>query len=405
MVEYFIMRIRPTILTAFIAFGALCSGGRFALGDGPNAEVSALFAKVAAAYRNIKSVSMNMETVAMRRSTHGSETIKTRINLAKPNRLSAELTGKQGIIHVVADGKSVFTSLSSDTKKYYKAPDAGFGAVVQSLNSSGGCGIGLLAVLLTDPHAETKIVQGNPVFVRRAPDATIGTERCDLVNAQLENQKHLVLFTFAFAKTDHLLRRITVSDPILSSSPIYAESYSSIRLNPSLSAAQFRFTPPKGAVAIDPIAGPRSYDARIKVGAAPIPIGGVDLSGKPVSLGQYKGKVVLLDFWATWCGPCVHELPNVIAAYGKYHAQGFDVVGITLDRENSRQLVEQFVKTNQMPWRQVYDGKYWSAANAVAYSIQSIPFTLLIGRDGKVAAVGAIGPALAPAIEAALRHK
>jgi peroxiredoxin len=182
------------------------------------------------------------------------------------------------------------------------------------------------------------------------------------------------------------------------------ETYSAIRVNPTVSAALFQFTPPKGATPFDPTPPP-AYDSRIKVGAAPIQITGSDLDGKPVSLAQYKGKVLLLDFWATWCGPCVQELPNVVAAYGKYHSKGFDVVGITLDQENAKQKVTNFVKSNHMPWRQIYDGKYWSCANATAYSIHAIPFTLLIGRDGKVAAIGARGPQLSPAIEAALSSK
>ncbi|MEP6755174.1 MAG: TlpA disulfide reductase family protein, partial [Chthonomonadales bacterium] len=146
------------------------------------------------------------------------------------------------------------------------------------------------------------------------------------------------------------------------------------------------------------------YDERLKPGAKPLPIKGKDLSGAPVTLAQFKGKVLLVDFWATWCGPCVAELPNVIAAYNKFHAKGFEVLGVSLDQENSLGKVKAFIKSHKMPWQQIYDGKYWQAANAVAYGVQSIPFTLLIGRDGKIAAVGARGGELAPAIAKALKQ-
>src|SRR5215471_9377422 len=93
---------------------------------------------------------------------------------------------------------------------------------------------------------------------------------------------------------------------------------------------------------------------------------------------DYKGKIVLLDFWATWCGPCRRELPNVTSAYEKYHTKGFDIIGISLDRPREGPQLVQFTKDNNMPWPQVYDGQYWKAAVAVKYGVHAIPCPILV---------------------------
>jgi peroxiredoxin len=132
------------------------------------------------------------------------------------------------------------------------------------------------------------------------------------------------------------------------------------------------------------------------------------LAGNEVKFpNDYKGKVVLLDFWATWCGPCVAELPNVVAAYNKYHDQGFEVLGISLDKEGAGAKLVDFTKKKNMPWRQVYDGRHWNAAVAKLYSINAIPRMMLVdGDSGVVLADESLrGEALAPAIEKALAAK
>jgi peroxiredoxin len=210
-------------------------------------------------------------------------------------------------------------------------------------------------------------------------------------------------FVYAFGKKDHLLRKLTLGSAKEGENPAVVETYTDVTLQPAVTDATFKYVPAAGAVATAPPKEPAMFDERLKVGAAPFPLKGSDLAGKPVSLTDYKGKVVLLDFWATWCGPCVGELPNVVAAYNKYHAKGFDIIGVSLDQPNAKQKLQSFIKEKNMPWRQIYDGKFWEAENAKAYGVRAIPFTLLIGKDGKIAAVGARGEALAPAIEAALK--
>ncbi|MBS1912500.1 MAG: TlpA family protein disulfide reductase [Bacteroidetes bacterium] len=109
-----------------------------------------------------------------------------------------------------------------------------------------------------------------------------------------------------------------------------------------------------------------------------------DTSGRPVSLHQFRGKVVLIDFWASWCPPCVAEVPNVKALWEKYRDQGLVVLSVSLDK--SLDAWKIFIHLNGLQWYQVADGEYWDNAVARLYSVYEIPSMYLVGRDGRIMA-------------------
>ncbi len=128
-----------------------------------------------------------------------------------------------------------------------------------------------------------------------------------------------------------------------------------------------------------------------------------DLDGKPISLQQYRGKVILLDFWGIWCGFCLAEMPNVKRVYDTYKDQGFDIIGVNLDTDETR--LRNYLKENDIQWKQIFSGQKWKSPLVQQYHIRSIPAPCLIARDGTLISSEAKGLKLEQLVVEALKDK
>ncbi|RYG75625.1 redoxin domain-containing protein [bacterium] len=349
----------------------------------------ALLDKAAKAYEALNSFSMDYTLISQ-----GEEARSTgKLAFLRPDKARGEIVAGPERLTVVADGKKIWLPLGN--KSYRDIPMSGPDAISTVMSVTGSSLSLPLSTLVNGKSMfEIELFVWDKVTV--LPDNGVKLDG----HLNLGKMQMATVTNLYFDPTDSLIRRVENTTTFRGKTRLEIAIVSNLQLNPDLPADQFVFVPAPGS---KPYVEPKRYDPKIAVGKAPFALKGKDLQGKTHSWSEFKGKVVLLDFWATWCGPCIGELPNVLKNYSTYHPKGFEIVGVSLDQD--KKALTDFIKAKNLKYVNLFDGKGWKNIDAGTYGVQAIPFTLLIGKDGKIAAINPRGEALEPAIKAALAKR
>lgn len=322
--------------------------------------------------------------------------INARLAFARPNRFHIFSQDTAGSQKITSDGAMSLYTISREPTSYLRGPaPAGKGAIKRALAPIGADGTALATLLSgSDPLAG---------FGKLLQAVSLGeaTQDMDVVMAEFAGRGRSGSVTYFIGKEDRILYRAALSQTANGKTLTSTETHRDVKIGGDLPASTFAADAPAGMQQVEKFA-PTPHDPRLKVGGKPFDLVVADMQGKAVSWEDYKGKVVLVDFWATWCPPCREEVPDIVRAYNTHKDEGFDIVGVSLDNEPGE--LTAFTQQYKMPWRQIFDR---GANNQITdlYAPNGIPFTMLVGRDGKIVALGARGTYLTQEIKKALLAK
>jgi thiol-disulfide isomerase/thioredoxin len=282
----------------------------------------------------------------------------------------------------------ILAQVKPDDPLYLEAVQLGLDgfATLKALGEEKGAAAGRLAfarTLLDSPNAEVARMAKRVVLAAEV-DAVYESRSAEGAGRLIQDLAALLVATKSEAR----------------SAQIAAQLASDLEMLPDGTDAARRALEtflPLFAASEDPLVRVRAEEGeavlrRLSLPGKPLALEGTRLDGTPFDPRRLAGKVVLVDFWATWCGPCVKEIPNLVALREKYGRHGFEVLGISLD--DDRDALDAFLAEQKLPWPVLWSGKATRDPLAVRYGIRSIPCLFLVGRDGNVLSVNARGERL-----------
>lgn len=373
-----------SMICALISFGAneysICSQSY----DTPVVKISPVaqtqLDKTEAAYKALTfyASDIKMETSGLPDNLQ----LSAKVAWQKPNNLRVEADNGAGTSLYVSDGAKLWMTMARAPRQYLEKTVSSTRSLMPSVLTETSIDKTTLGMFLLgkDPLRQFGSALQSVEATKVKVGGKIALDRVALV-MKLLRRKDEGTATFVIDGKTNLLRSVKISKTVGGAPVTIAETYNNRRLKADAND-NFEYSIPVGDVRVTKFET-LPYDPRLVAGAQPFRIDVNDIDGKLVNLDEYKGKVVILDFWATWCPPCKVDAPRLAALHNKYKDQGLEIIGVNMDYDmlNLRPFAEHY----GMTWRQTYDGKGWDNAISNRFGVASIPFTLVIGRDGKIA--------------------